>query len=252
MSLQERVALVTGAGRGVGAGIASVLAQKGATVAVSDLHLDRAQAVADEITRGGGRAHPVGLDVTDLSQIADTIAAVQADLGPLDIFVNNAGIPEARRTILFKESDPRRDWDPFINLNVYGLLHCLRAVVPGMCERKRGRLILISSGSGARGLPAGQAIYGGSKAFGDGMMRHLALELAEEGVTINAIAVGMMSNIKDHVDEDYAEQAAQSVPMKRLGEPDEMGNAVAFLASDDASYITGQVIHVNGGAYQGR
>lgn len=251
-TLGGKLALVTGAGRGVGEGIAHCLAAHGARVAVNDLHADRASRVAQQISSSRGTAYAAPFDVADPQALAAGVAAAQAQFGPIDILVSNAGIPESRRTVLFSESIPELDWRPYVDLNVYGPMHLIRAVMPGMCDRGWGRVIQISSGSGARGLPAGQAVYGASKAFTDGLLRHLALEVARCGVTVNAVAAGMMSSMRFHLPDGEVEALAQGIPIGRLGEGSDIGSAVAWLASPGASWVTGQVIHVNGGAYQGR
>jgi NAD(P)-dependent dehydrogenase (short-subunit alcohol dehydrogenase family) len=251
-SLDGKLALITGAGRGVGEGIAQCLAARGARVAVNDLHSERAAAVAEQIGSTGVAAYAIPFDVADPEAILAGVAAAEAELGPIDILVSNAGIPESRRTVMFSQSSPELDWRPYVDLNVYGPMHLIRAVLPGMCDRRWGRVIQISSGSGARGLPAGQAVYGASKAFTDGLLRHLALEVARAGVTINAIAAGMMSSMRFHLPDAEVQTLAQSIPLGRLGEGHDIGTAVAWLASPESSWVTGQVIHVNGGAYQGR
>lgn len=251
-SLEGKTALVTGAGQNVGAGIAQALAAAGAAVAVNDIDRERAEHVAAEIAASDAKVATCVFDVTDLEAVRAGVAAVEQELGPVDVLVNNAGIPIGRRTILFSDSEPARDWVPYVDLNVYGALNCVSSVLPGMCDRGRGRIIQISSGSGARGLPIGQSIYGGSKAFCDAFVRHLAIEVAKLGVTVNAVAPGIMSNVVVHVGEEAAAASAAAIPVGRLGEPEDIAGAIVWLASDSADYVTGQVIHVNGGTYQGR
>ena len=253
-SLAGRVALVTGSGRGVGEGIVEVLAERGAAVAVNDLHEERAEDVACRIRDAGGKAVAVPFDVTDGGAVEAGIARAESELrGPVAVLVSNAGIPEQRRPGPFAESSPE-DWKPFVDLNVYGPLICFRAVLPGMIERGFGRLIQISSGAGARGLPAGigESIYGGSKGFVDAWLRHVALEVIREGVTVNAVAPGLVSSAAAYATDEVLAAVKANVPIGRFGEPREIGAAVAFLASEEAGYVTGQVIHVNGGSYQGR
>lgn len=252
MTLAAKTALVTGAGRGVGEGIAGALAERGVTVLINDIHAEQAQRVASEIREAGGQAHALPYDAGDPEEVLAGIRAAQDLAGPIDVFVSNAGIPENRRTVPFRDSEPARDWVPYISLNVYGMLYGVHAVLGPMCERGWGRLILISSGSGARGLPAGQAVYGGSKAFADGMLRHLALEVARDGVTVNAVAPGLMRSAMFHQTDEQINAGVASIPVGRIGEARDIGETVAWLASDATSWITGQVIHVNGGAYQGR
>lgn len=252
-SLEGKVALVTGAGRGVGQGIVEVLAERGAAVAVNDLHEERAAAVAAALGDTGARSSTAVFDVTDRAAVRAGVAAVEAELGPIDVLVSNAGVPENRYTGPFVASTPE-EWKVYVDLNVYGPLNCFHAVLPGMLERGRGRLIQISSGSAARGLPAGvgETIYGGSKAFVDGFLRHLALEVAKTGVTINAVAPGLIDAAAVYASQDVLDRVLANVPIGRYGDAREIGDAVAWLATDAAGYVTGQVIHVNGGSYQGR
>ena len=252
-SLTGRVALVTGAGRGVGAGIAEVLAERGAAVAVNDLHADRAAAVVGAIEAAGGTATAVVFDVCDDDAVREGVAGIADWAGAVDLLVNNAGIPEDRRVGLFVDSSAA-DWLPFLQLNVWAPMYCLRATLPEMVRRGFGRVVQISSGAGARGLPdgSGEALYGGSKAFMDGLLRHVANEVARHGVTVNAIAPGLITSALAYADPDLVHGLLERIPMGRLGEPREIGDAVAWLASDGAAFVTGQVIHVNGGSYQGR
>jgi len=221
---------VTGAGQGVGAGIARALAEHGVAVVVNDLFPDRAEAVAAEV---GGRA--VAFDVTDL----DAVRAGFATAGPVDILVNNAGIPaDGFPQVDFKDSDPEL-WRRFVDLNLYGVLNCTHTVLPGMCDRGWGRVITISSEAGRVGLPIRVALYGAAKAGALGLTKHLAHEVGRFGVTCNALTLGTMEGVP---------LDPSRVPIPRLGTGGDVGAMVAFLASDAAEWITGQVIGVNGGA----
>jgi NAD(P)-dependent dehydrogenase (short-subunit alcohol dehydrogenase family) len=238
--LTGRVALVTGAGQGVGAGIAAALAAAGAAVAVNDLVPERAAAVAD----GLPAAVAVPFDVTDLDAARAGVAAAAAALGPVDVLVNNAGIPAAGfPQVTFRESDPEL-WRRFVDLNLYGVLNCTHAVVGGMCDRGHGRILTISSEAGRTGLGIGVSLYGAAKAGAVGLMRHLAVEVAPAGVTVNCLSLGLMDNVGG----EWADAMAARVPRRRLGSPADVGAAVVFLASDEAEWITGQVLPVNGGA----
>ncbi|HSO94669.1 MAG TPA: SDR family NAD(P)-dependent oxidoreductase [Acidimicrobiia bacterium] len=240
-TFEDRVALVTGAGQGVGAGIASRLAAAGATVAVNDVHADRAQAIADRITAAGGRARPAVADVTDLAAVETLVADVATAVGPVDILVNNAGIPtDGFVPRPFREM-PVTEWDRFVRLNLYGVLHGVKATVDGMCDRGWGRIVTVSSEAGRMGLPSGISLYGASKAAAIGFSRHLALELVGTGVTANCVALGLMATGPD-------DARRPPWPTGRLGDPADVAAAVCFLASDDAEWITGQVLGVNGGA----
>jgi NAD(P)-dependent dehydrogenase (short-subunit alcohol dehydrogenase family) len=238
--LTGRAALVTGAGQGLGAGIASSLTAAGAAVAVNDLLPERATAVAREL---GSGAVPVPFDVTDLDAVRAGVGAAEEALGPIDVLVNNAGIPTAGfPQVTFRESEPGL-WRRFVDLNLYGVLNCTHAVLGGMCDRGRGRIVTISSEAGRTGLGIGVSLYGAAKAGAVGLMRHLAVEVAPAGVTVNCLSLGLMDNVAG----EWADAMARRVPRRRLGSPADVGAAVVFLASDEADWITGQVLPVNGG-----
>jgi NAD(P)-dependent dehydrogenase (short-subunit alcohol dehydrogenase family) len=242
-SLEGKVALVTGAGQGMGTGVARALAVQGAAVAVNDLDEARAGEAAEALAADGLRAVPAAFDVTDAAAVSAGIAAVEAELGPVDVLVNNAGVPAAGFPLTpFKDMDPDL-WTRFIDLNLYGVLHCTRAVLEGMCERGWGRIITVSSEAGRIGIPIGVSLYGAGKAAAVGFQRHLAVEVAAHGVTVNAVSLGLMDNVPG----DFADKIARTVPRKRLGSPADVGAAVAFLASPEADWITGQVLPLNGG-----
>lgn len=242
--LTSKVVLVTGAGQNVGAGIAVVLARQGAYVAVNDIDQDRADTIVKKITTKGGKAESACFDVTDLNAVADGVSKIEQSLGPIDILVNNAGVPAGMGVCQFSEMDPK-EWKKFLELNIYGVLNCTKAVIGGMCERGWGRVITISSGAGQVGLNMGVSIYAAGKGGGISFMRHLALEVAKTGVTANTLSLGLIN--RDLYDEDAVKQIASTIPVGRMGEPEEVGAAVAYLASEEASYITGQTIGFNGG-----
>jgi NAD(P)-dependent dehydrogenase (short-subunit alcohol dehydrogenase family) len=234
--LSGRTALVTGAGQNVGAGIARMLAAQGAKVAVNDFVPERAAAVAEEI---GGVATP--FDVTDL----DAVRAAVADLGPVDILVNNAGnggvggmVPQS-----FREMEPSA-WDGPVKVNLYGVLNCCKAVLDGMCERGWGRIITIGSGAGTAGVNIGVSPYSAGKGGGIAFTRTLALEVARTGVTANSLALGLMGM----PDPTVTAQIAKSIPIGRTGTPEDIGAACVWLASDEAAWVTGQTIQINGGS----
>lgn len=244
--LEGRVALVTGAGQGMGAGIARTLARCGAAVAVNDLHEERAAANAAAIAEAGGRAMAVAFDVTDPAAVAAGIGHARAALGPIDVLVNNAGVPEGMTLKRFREMDPE-EWASYVDVNLYGVLHCTKAVIDEMCERGFGRVITISSGAGQVGLSIGVSLYGAGKAGAIGFMRHLAMEVARSGVTANCLALGLMENAVEGSNETTRAIAA-TVPAGRLGSAEDVGAAVVFLASREAGWLTGQTIGLNGGS----
>jgi 3-oxoacyl-[acyl-carrier protein] reductase len=237
--LAGRVALVTGAGQGVGAGIARALAAEGAAVAVNDLHADRAEQVVSEILAAGGHAVAAVADVTDLDAVRATVEQVEGTLGAVDVLVNNAGVPEGFALRRFREM-PVEDWDKFIRLNLYGVLNCVHAVVDAMVERGFGRIVTISSEAGRIGVGFGISIYGAAKAGAVGFSHHLATELIGTGVTVNCLSLGLMA-----VDADDARRPPP--PTARLGKPEDVAAAVVYLASDTAEWVTGQTLPVNGG-----
>jgi NAD(P)-dependent dehydrogenase (short-subunit alcohol dehydrogenase family) len=244
--LTGRVALVTGSGQSVGAGIARTLAAQGATVAVNDIVAGRAGDTAGAIEAAGGYAYPIAFDVTNLAEVQANVAEIEAAVGPVDILVNNAGNAGAPGMVVsqFREMDPAV-WDRFVAVNLYGVLNCSRAVIDGMCERGWGRVITISSGAGVVGMRMGISIYAAAKSGGIGFMRHLAMEVARQGVTANTLALGLMG-VQELT--ELTRDTARQIPVGRLGSPEDVSAACVYLASDEAAWMTGQTINLNGGA----
>jgi NAD(P)-dependent dehydrogenase (short-subunit alcohol dehydrogenase family) len=239
--LSGRTAVVTGAGQNVGAGIARLLAAQGATVHVNDIVVDRANETVAQITDAGGSASTLPFDVTDY----EAVVAAIADAGTVDILVNNAGNggAEGMGLVQFRESEPA-GWRGAINVNLFGVLHCSRAVINGMCDRGFGRVITISSGAGITGLHIGVSPYAAGKGGAISFMRHLAAETARYGVTANSLALGMMQP----ANADATAALVRQIPVGRTGTPDDVGTACVYLASDEAAWMTGQTLHLDGGA----
>ena len=241
---EGRVALVTGASRGIGRAIALRLAAEGATVAAAARGAN-AQAVADEIAAAGGHAVAVPLDVTDAEAVVAAVGGLVAAHGRLDILVSNAGITRDQLMLRMK----RADWDEVIATNLTAAFTLCQAAIRPMLKQRGGRIIAISSVVGQMGN-AGQANYAASKAGLIGFCKSLAREVGSRNVTVNAVAPGFVeTDMTKALAEGTQEQWTAQIPLGRLGTPADIASAVCFLASDEASYITGQVLAVNGGMY---
>jgi 3-oxoacyl-[acyl-carrier protein] reductase len=246
-NLEGHCALITGAGQGVGAQIARVLAEQGATVLVNDLFQDRADAVVEDIRKAGGKAAALIADVTNLEVLTAEIKRVTGELEcEVDILVNNAGIPaEGIELARFIDSDPSQ-WSRHIELNGYGLLNATYAVLPAMVQKKWGRIVTITSDGGRVG-DAGVAVYGAAKAMGPGFMRSLSKEVGSTGVTCNSISLGSIANPSHQPDAERLAKMNKLYATRRRGNPEDIAPAVLLLVSDEGSWITGQTIPVNGG-----
>jgi 3-oxoacyl-[acyl-carrier protein] reductase len=242
--LSGRVAFVTGASRGIGRAIALRLASSGAIV-VAAARGDNARPTADAITATGGQAEAVALDVTDAAGAEAALAATVTKHGRIDILVNNAGITRDQLMLRMK----REDWDAVLATNLTSAFTLTQAVLKPMIRQRSGRIISISSVVGQSGNP-GQANYAASKAGLIGFTKSVALEVASRNVTVNVVAPGMIAtDMTDAIGDKAREAMIGRIPMGRLGAPEDIAGAVAFLASDEAAYITGQVLAVNGGMY---
>lgn len=242
MRLKDKVAVVTGAGRGLGKGIALKLAREGARIVVSDVLEENAQAVAAEIEKAGGKAIAVKADIANKLDVEAMFATAVNRLGPVDILVNNAGIN--RDGVLHKMSD--ESWDKVISVNLTGTFYCLRLAAQQMRERGYGRIVNVASMSWLGNF--GQANYAASKAGVVGLTKTAARELAKKGITVNAVCPGFIdTEMTRGVPENIWEIMVGKIWSGKVGSPEDVGNVVAFLASDEASYVTGEVINVSGG-----
>lgn len=243
--LTGRVAIVTGAGRGLGAAMVKGLADAGAKVAVADIDLDLATAVADEICKKGGDALPVKVNVADADSVSNMVSAVVKRYGTIDILVNNAGIN--RRALCIEMSE--QDWDAVINVNLKGTWLCSRAVAPIMIKNRKGKVINIASIMGTIALPE-RGPYASTKGAVIQLTKVLALEWAPYNINVNAVGPGYfmteMNTALKNDPETYAKLTSK-VPMGRWADPEELVGPIVFLASDASSYLTGQTIFVDGG-----
>jgi 3-oxoacyl-[acyl-carrier protein] reductase len=244
LDLTGKVALVTGASRGIGAAIAKTLARQGATVVAAARDRNAEGTVAD-IVLWGGKAEAVSLDVTDSAAIDQVAGGALARHGRIDILVNNAGITRDQLMMRMK----RDDWDAVMATNLTAAFSCSQAVLRSMIRQRGGRILFISSVVGQMGN-AGQVNYAASKAGLIGMAKALAREVASRGITVNVVAPGMIdTDMTRALAAGTSETWASQIPLGRLGTPEDVASTVCFLASDEAAYITGQVIAVNGGMY---
>jgi 3-oxoacyl-[acyl-carrier protein] reductase len=247
--LDGRSALVTGAARGIGAATARRLAADGARVAVVDLKESDCAQTVEAIHSDGGHAVALGCDVSDRDQVEHAVGQAVEDLGGLDILVNNAGV--TRDNLLFKMTDD--DWTTVINTHLTGSFNCTRAAQAHMVEKRFGKIVFLSSTSALGNR--GQTNYSTAKAGLQGMTRTLAIELGPFGINVNAVAPGFVETAMTEATaqrvgmdfEEFKEAAIQTIPLRRVGRPADIANVIAFLVSDDASYVSGQVLYVDGG-----
>ncbi len=247
--LDEKTVIVTGGGGGIGGATCRRFAREGARVAVFDMNLEGAQRVAAEITAAGGTAVAFKCDITNRAEVDAAIAATIAQLGPIDVLVNNAGWDVFKP---FTKTEPAQ-WDKLIAINLIGALHMHHAVLPGMAERKTGRIVNIASDA-ARVGSSGEAVYAACKGGLVAFSKTIAREHARHGITVNVVCPGptdtaLLAGVAEGAPnpEKLIEAFTKAIPLGRLGQADDLASAIVFFASDDASFITGQVISVSGG-----
>lgn len=242
--LANKSALVTGASRGIGRAIALKLAEKGAKVAVNFAgNEERANEVVQTIVDNGGEAIAIQANVSQFEEVQSMVKTVISTFGSLDILVNNAGITKDNLIMRLKEDE----WDEVLNVNLKGVFHCTKAVTRQMMRQRQGRIINISSIVGVSGNP-GQANYVAAKAGVIGLTKTTAKELASRNITVNAIAPGFIeTDMTDELDDAIKEEMLKQIPLASFGQPEDVANVVAFVASDESAYMTGQTLHIDGG-----
>lgn len=245
MELEGKVALITGSAQGIGRAIAVLLARKGADIVVSDLNSEKAQEVAREIEKMGRKCLVTIANVADFKETELMIKKTIDEFGRIDILVNNAGIVKDSLLLRMKEES----WDEVLNVNLKGTFNCTKAAVKFMAKQRSGKIVNIASISGEMGN-IGQANYSASKAGVIGFTKTVAREFASRGINVNAVAPGFIDTVMTQsLSEDIRENLKKQVPVERLGMPEDVAETVYFLVSEMSSYITGQVINVNGGMY---
>jgi len=247
MSLSGRLALVTGASQGIGRACALRLAKEGASVAVAARNQEKLNQLVNEIIAAGGKAAAFPLDVADEEQVKSAVKAAIMQFGKIDILVNNAGITRDQLVMRMK----RADWDAVLQTNLTSAYLCIQQVIGSMLKQRWGRIINISSVFGQMGQ-VGQANYAASKAGLIGLTMAIAREVGSRNITCNAVAPGFIETAMTAVlSDEFKQNAVKQIPLGRVGTPEDVAATVAFLASDDAAYITGHVLNVNGGMLMG-
>ncbi len=245
MRLEGKNALITGGAQGIGKSIALAMAREGANVGIADVNIESAENTAAEISSLGVKGIALKLDVSKQDSVTDAFGAFTKEAGSLDILVNNAGITKDTLLLRMKEAD----WDAVLNINLKGSFLCSKEAVKIMARQRSGKIISISSVVAAMGNP-GQANYSASKAGLIGLTKTIAREYANRGIRANAVAPGFIQTaMTDALSEGVKDQMKSNIPLGQFGTPEDVADTVIFLASKESDYITGQVIHVNGGMY---
>jgi len=250
LQLQDKVAIVTGGGRGIGAAIAEVLAEEGANVAIAEIDEEGAEKTASALREKGVKSIAVVTDVTDAANVAAMVEKVESELGPIQILVNNAAKLPMFMTFVEEKNSGQTDdlWTKVVDVCYYGVVNCTAAVIEGMNERGYGKIINMASDAGKVGEPR-QAVYAGAKGAIIAFTKSIAKEAGRYGINANAVCPSMTKTeaVNAMLSEEFEKKVVRAYPLRRLGEPRDIANLVAFLASDRASWITGQAISVNGG-----
>ncbi len=245
MKLEGKNALITGGAQGIGKSIALAMAKEGAGIGIADVNLESAQATANEIKALGVNALALKLDVSNQANVTEAFNAFKTEFGSLDILINNAGITKDTLLMRMKEED----WDAVLNINLKGSFLCSKEAIKTMVKQRSGKIVSISSVVAFMGNP-GQANYSSSKAGLIGLTKTIAKEYANRGIRANAVAPGFIQTaMTDALSEEVKNEMHNAIPLGEFGTSEDVANAVIFLSSADSDYITGQVIHVNGGMY---
>jgi 3-oxoacyl-[acyl-carrier protein] reductase len=248
MKFADRVAIVTGAARGIGREVALALVREGAKVTISDLDMEPLNDVVDEIKAAGGQALPIRVDVTNSAEINQMVEAALQTFGQIDILVNNAGGSARDKASNFNEA-PEEVWKATLERNLHGTLACTRAVINHMIERKSGKIVNFASVNGISGQ-AGFVDYSAAKAGIIGFTKALAKEVNSSGINVNAIAPGVIeTRVVEQIPKETITGIIESLNLNRLGQPEDIANAVLYLASDEASYVQGHILRVCGGGF---